>query len=508
MHTEPVTIVILYADSDEEGRDSLEEHLSVLSRTGIVRLWHKGRILAGDEQSLVTRQILSAFVVVFLVSSSFLASDEQTQEMNIAMKRYHDGCVRVIPVIWRPCFWRIAPFASARLKPLPNENEPIATSRNRDEAWTRVVEGIVAAINVKLPGEADVVPSSGVFAQGVERIQEMSRTELPRILAGINTDPRAVLIRAGVKVQDLGTGDSLDRWTIVCDQLASRGVRGIVELVKVVHEIQDVALSAMVSRWFARSIAVGVEDLANAEHADATLISILRAFAQRESERWRHVYQEFDRLDSTHSFKRHLTEASASQVRACFVGLIDVWRICCDVIGGDPGRMPNVDMASAVDALSLPDDPCRNDVDVVLAELRPYLWARPVQSIISEHPRLCAVLRQVEVVRDVCRSARSLLCNLVTVEMWPREAIDSVVDNIGRLRDGVATLPSAGYSDEGDLDVDVDFLSQFVIDFGEHCWKQDVVDILRLLERVFVRLDGIELRINGRLNTLTLMSND
>ena len=102
-----------YSHHDEELRDALEKHLSILKRNGQIVGWHDRRIGAGDEwRNQIDEHVRSAHIILLLISSDFLASDYCYDiEMKLALERHQRGKAIVIPIILRPVEWHEAPFS-------------------------------------------------------------------------------------------------------------------------------------------------------------------------------------------------------------------------------------------------------------------------------------------------------------------------------------------------------------------------------------------------------------
>ncbi len=142
----PIELFYSYSHKDEELRDELDKHLSVLRRQGVIAGWHDRKIGAGTEwKDQIDAHLNTARVILLLVSSDFLASDYCWDvEVKRAMERHAAGDARVIPVILRPCDWMDAPFA--KLQGLPKDARPITSWSNRDEAFLDVARGIKKAV--------------------------------------------------------------------------------------------------------------------------------------------------------------------------------------------------------------------------------------------------------------------------------------------------------------------------------------------------------------------------
>ena len=144
--TESIRLFYSYSHKDQNLRDDLAKHLSVLKRQRVIAEWHDRRIDAGYEwKRELAKNMPQARVILLLVSASFLASDYcWDKEIKKAVKRHDQGKAKVIPVILRKCDWQGAPFS--KLQGLPSNQKAITSWRNRDEAFTDVALGIRQAI--------------------------------------------------------------------------------------------------------------------------------------------------------------------------------------------------------------------------------------------------------------------------------------------------------------------------------------------------------------------------
>ena len=100
-----MNVVYVYDDRDRQLRDQLANHLSSLSREGLITEWHIYDIPPGEERDRVIRDNLQAAdIILLLVSSYFLKSgDIMDVQLPLAMKRYKVGEAKVIPIILRAC---------------------------------------------------------------------------------------------------------------------------------------------------------------------------------------------------------------------------------------------------------------------------------------------------------------------------------------------------------------------------------------------------------------------
>ena len=137
-----VEIFYSYSHKDEELRDQLENHLTLLKRQGIITNWHDRKISGGGEwEGEIDKHLESADTILLLISSDFIASDYcYDVEMKRAMERHKAGEARVIPVILRPVAWKNSPFG--KLQAFPTSVNPVTRWEDQDEAFADIAEGI------------------------------------------------------------------------------------------------------------------------------------------------------------------------------------------------------------------------------------------------------------------------------------------------------------------------------------------------------------------------------
>lgn len=143
---QPVELFISYSHVDQEMRNELIQHLSVLIRQGVISAWHDRKIFPGTEWGKeIDPRINSADVILLLVSPGFLDSDYCYDiEMKRALERHEAGESRVIPIILRSVDWHGAPFG--KLQSLPKDGRPVTSWADRDEAFANIASGIRQAV--------------------------------------------------------------------------------------------------------------------------------------------------------------------------------------------------------------------------------------------------------------------------------------------------------------------------------------------------------------------------
>ena len=143
----PIEVFYSYSHDDEEYRKKLGKHLSVLRRAGLITDWHDRDIDAGTAwQEEIDRHLLSADIVLLLVSASFIASDYcWGDEMKKALARHKEKKARVIPIILHPCGWLRTPLKA--LQGVPRDNNAISLWPNEHAAFDHVVTEIAKVVD-------------------------------------------------------------------------------------------------------------------------------------------------------------------------------------------------------------------------------------------------------------------------------------------------------------------------------------------------------------------------
>lgn len=102
-----IEIFISYSHQDEEEKNELLRHLSVLRRQDLFDLWSDDRIGVGESwKNEIEEALTRARVAILLVTKNFLTSDFiLEQEIPELLKRHQQG-LTIIPVIAKDCAWR------------------------------------------------------------------------------------------------------------------------------------------------------------------------------------------------------------------------------------------------------------------------------------------------------------------------------------------------------------------------------------------------------------------
>lgn len=141
-----LNLFISYSHLDDVHRGKLVTHLSALKRNGKIKDWSDRKITAGNEwKGQIDKNLENAEIILFLVSSDFIASDYCYDiEAKTALEMHENNKAKVIPVILRACDWKDTPFA--KLEALPHDVKPVTSWTDNDEAWLNVVSGIKESI--------------------------------------------------------------------------------------------------------------------------------------------------------------------------------------------------------------------------------------------------------------------------------------------------------------------------------------------------------------------------
>jgi hypothetical protein len=152
-------VFISYSSEDEELRQELERHLSLLKREGLIETWTFRAIEAGTHwRAEIDEHLETAEMILLLVSASFVDSDYcWNVEMKRALQRHREGTARVIPIIARECDWTSAPFAG--IQALPPGAKAVTSWRPHDKAWTEIAKALRAVLAKPVgPGQAENMP--------------------------------------------------------------------------------------------------------------------------------------------------------------------------------------------------------------------------------------------------------------------------------------------------------------------------------------------------------------
>lgn len=189
-----INAFISYSHKDQDLRNELENHLAMLTRSGVIDAWHDRRIVAGSElDPTISERLESAQIILLLVSADFLASNYCYDiEMDRAMQKHSDGSARVIPVILRACDWHSAPFG--KLLATPSDGKPVTMFANQDEAFTNIAKDVRRAAEHFGHQKSPIAPSErrlGIGTMGGQQsVQPVVRSSNLRVKRAFNDHER------------------------------------------------------------------------------------------------------------------------------------------------------------------------------------------------------------------------------------------------------------------------------------------------------------------------------
>jgi TIR domain len=154
-----INIFFSYSHADEDFKEALDQHLSMLKRSDKIATWNDRAILSGQYwDAEIKDQLERADIILLLISAGFLASDYiWYKELTRAKARHDAGNAVVVPIFIKPCDWKDAPFAE--IQGLPRDAKPVATADNA-EAWKGVAVGIRTLVDTIAARPAPAPPTS------------------------------------------------------------------------------------------------------------------------------------------------------------------------------------------------------------------------------------------------------------------------------------------------------------------------------------------------------------
>lgn len=192
-----IRVFYSYSHADEQLRNALETHLSIMKRQNIIEEWHDRKILGGTNwDTEIDSRIEKADIILILVSPDFIASEYcYGKELSSALSLHESGRAKVVPLIVRPVDWQDTVLG--KLQALPKDAIPVTTWKNYDEAWLDIAKGLKAVAKEIAHKKPVAEPSTSSVP-----IMDVLKGELVRIqsLAGEKNRPSG--IPTGIKILD------------------------------------------------------------------------------------------------------------------------------------------------------------------------------------------------------------------------------------------------------------------------------------------------------------------
>lgn len=288
-----IDIFIAYADEDIIVAEAIFGRLSAHATV----FFAKKSIPAGrDWDEALQEAQLSALITVVLVSPHTRRAYYQRAEVAAALSRAHEpnSVHKVVPVFLgkRSSDDDTLPYG-LNLKqglPLPSLEDAGAVCQEILLVLNTIKNGTI--FRPRATRESDhLEPPREIMAALVE-------SELPRLLALLELDPSAVLIRCSLSNSFVGSlvrsRRNIDHWTQICHELSIRGLAGVAPLLRMIDEIQNTIYSVDISKWAARYLRALLDE--NGGGGRENIGAHVARFCRMEKERWSRMEEEAERL--------------------------------------------------------------------------------------------------------------------------------------------------------------------------------------------------------------------
>ena len=189
--TNALSVFISYAHDDKRLRDQLEKHLIALQNSNVIKLWHDGEIIPGQEwEEVIIEQLNNADIILLLISANFLASKYIDRvELQRAMARHEEGQARVIPILLKTTHLSRTAFATLQALPVNAQKRPKAVTEwnNREAAFANIAAGIEQAAEDLLaqralpPATPADPPDAAVHHETTLRLEQLPLDAIPLV---------------------------------------------------------------------------------------------------------------------------------------------------------------------------------------------------------------------------------------------------------------------------------------------------------------------------------------
>ena len=145
------SIFVSYSHKDAKYKEEFEKHMAPLRQYHNVDCWSdEGIPVSSDWRREIEDAMERAGIAVVLLSSNFLSSRFC---MDVELRRFVEARaergLKLAAVVVSDCYWQAVPDL-ARYQLLPRNGAQIKSSRNRDQAWSKVVKEIGKILGIQL----------------------------------------------------------------------------------------------------------------------------------------------------------------------------------------------------------------------------------------------------------------------------------------------------------------------------------------------------------------------
>jgi hypothetical protein len=199
-------VFISYSHKDELWRVRLIKHLSVLESEGLLHVWADNRIAIGDDwQRRIDEAMTDSRTAVLLVTADFLASDFiLKREIPVLMQQHERQGMQILPVITRPCPWKLVTWLADR-QVRPQNGRPLSSG---DEFQ---VDTDLAALSYEIAaiiGRIDSKVASDEMAGAELSVRQRRLAYSERVVAGsedVNNPPISLVDAAVSELNSLSS---------------------------------------------------------------------------------------------------------------------------------------------------------------------------------------------------------------------------------------------------------------------------------------------------------------
>jgi hypothetical protein len=130
---------ISYSHADEHTVKRLLTHMSQLKRDGLLNAWYDEEILSGDKLGeSINEELEKADLFLAIISADYLNSGYCFDiEFKHALEKFHQGNMRIVPIIAQPCDWQHSPFKD--FKAIPRDGKAISEFTSESNALLNVI---------------------------------------------------------------------------------------------------------------------------------------------------------------------------------------------------------------------------------------------------------------------------------------------------------------------------------------------------------------------------------
>lgn len=153
-------VFISYAHDNLDEREELIKHLTVLKRQGLISNWSDKKLIGGEIwDKVIKKKLDDADIVLFLVSSEFLASDYiNNVEVEETIKKYHENTVQVFPIILNNCMWEQTKLNSFQAVPSDKGRlKPISEWADKNKAYYTVSIELMKSIKGQISDDSQLI---------------------------------------------------------------------------------------------------------------------------------------------------------------------------------------------------------------------------------------------------------------------------------------------------------------------------------------------------------------